>query len=87
ATAVQAFFDALTAQERVKVAEESLRIAGSGVDAAARRVTAGKVSPTEETRARVAASTARIDLRQAQAESSAALRALTAVMGVPEGTI
>jgi cobalt-zinc-cadmium efflux system outer membrane protein len=33
-----------------------------------RRVTAGKVSPTEETRARVAASTARIDLRQAQAK-------------------
>jgi len=87
AGAIQAFFDALTAQERVKVAEESLRIAGSGVEAAVRRVTAGKVSPTEETRARVAASTARIDLRQAQAERSAALRALTGVMGVPEGTI
>lgn len=87
ATAIQAFFDALTAQERVKVAEESLRIASSGVDAAVRRVTAGKVSPTEETRARVAASTARIDLRQAQAESSAALRALTAAMGVPEGAV
>jgi cobalt-zinc-cadmium efflux system outer membrane protein len=87
AGAIQAFFDALTAQERVKVAEESLRIAGSGVDAAVRRVTAGKVSPTEETRARVAAATARIDQRQAQAELSAALRALTAVMGVPDGTI
>lgn len=87
ATAIQAFFDALTAQERVKVAEESLRIAGSGVDAAVRRVTAGKVSPTEETRARVAASTARIELRQAQAESSAALRALAATMGVPDGAV
>jgi outer membrane protein, heavy metal efflux system len=87
ATAIQAFFEALTAQERVKVVEESLRIANSGADAAARRVTAGKVSPTEETRARVAASTARIDLRQAQAEASAALRALSAVMGVPEGSI
>lgn len=87
ASAIQAFFDALTAQERVKVVEESLRIANSGADAATRRVTAGKVSPTEETRARVAASTARIDLRQAQAEASAALRALTAVMGVPDGSI
>lgn len=87
AMAVQAFFDALTAQERVKVAEESLRIAGSGADAAARRVTAGKVSPTEETRARVAQATARIDLRQAEAERSAALRALAAVMGAPEGSI
>lgn len=87
AMAIQAFFDALTAQERVKVVEESLRIAGSGVDAASRRVTAGKVSPTEETRARVAASTARIDLRQAQAEASAALRALSAVLGSPDGAI
>lgn len=84
ATAIQAFFDALTAQERVKVIEESLRIAGSGLDAAVRRVTAGKVSPTEETRARVAEATARIELRQAQAERSAALRALGAVMGAPE---
>lgn len=54
ALAIQAFFDALTAQERVKVVEESLRIANSGLDAATRRVTAGKVSPTEETRARLA---------------------------------
>ena len=67
--------------------EESPRIANGGVDAAVRRVTAGKVSPTEETRARVAASTARIDLRQAQAELSASLRALSAVMGVAEGTV
>lgn len=87
ALAIQAFFDALTAQERVKVAEESLRIAASGLDAATRRVTAGKVSPTEETRARVAESSARIELRQAQAERSAALRALTAVMGVADGSI
>ncbi|TXI25398.1 MAG: TolC family protein [Roseateles sp.] len=87
ASAIQAFFEALTAQERVKVAEESLRIAGSGVDAAVRRVTAGKVSPTEETRARVAQSTARIEFRQAEAARSAALRALSAVMGVPEGSI
>lgn len=87
AQTVQAFFDALTAQERVKVAEESLRIAGSGVDAAVRRVTAGKVSPTEATRARVAQSTARIEWRQAQAERSAAGRALAALMGAPDGSI
>lgn len=87
AAAIQAFFDALIAQERVKVAEESLHIAGSGVDAAVRRVTAGKVSPTEETRARVAQSTARIELRQAEAARSAALRALSAVMGEPEAAL
>lgn len=87
ADAVQAFFDALTAQERVKVADESLRIASSGVDAAVRRVTAGKVSPTEETRARVAQSTARIELRQAQAEHAAALRALAAATGMADGAV
>ena len=87
ALTVQAFFDALTAQERLKVAQESLRIAGSGVEAAARRVTAGKVSPTEETRARVAQSSARIELRQAEAERSAALRALVALMGAADGSV
>ncbi len=87
ALTVQAFFDALTAQERVQVAEESLRIAGTGVDAAARRVTAGKVSPTEETRARVAQSGARIELRQAEAERSAALRVLAALMDAPDGSL
>lgn len=81
---VQAFFDALIAQERVKVAVESLGIAASGTAAAARRVTAGKVSPTEETRARVAEANARIELRQAQADRQAALRALNLAMGATD---
>ena len=87
AGAIQAFFDVLIAQERVKVAEESQRIATNGADAVGRRVTAGKVSPTEETRARVAQSTARIEQRLAQADLTAALKALSAVMGVPQGSI
>lgn len=84
---IRAFFDALIAQERVKVAEESLGIAASGAAAAARRVTAGKVSPTEETRARVAEAASRIELRQAQADYQSALRALSLVMGVTEGAL
>jgi len=87
ATAIQAFFDALVAQERVSVAEESLRIAEGGSAAAARRVAAGKVSPTEATRASVAQANARIELRQARADRQTALRALTAVMAVPDGTV
>lgn len=87
ASTVQAFFDALIAQERVKVAEESLVIAGNGSAAAARRVTAGKVSPTEETRARVAEAQARIELRQAQADRQAALRALGLAMGAADVTL
>ncbi|MET0333783.1 MAG: TolC family protein [Rhizobacter sp.] len=87
ASTIQAFFNALIAQERAKVAEESLGIAASGSAAAARRVTAGKVSPIEETRARVAEATTRIELRQAQAERQMALRALSLAMGVSEGSV
>lgn len=83
----QAFFEALIAEERVTVAAQSVDIAASGSAAAARRVTAGKVSPTDETRARVAEADARIDLRQAQADRQAARRALGLVMGVADGTL
>lgn len=87
ATTIQSFFEVLIAQERVQVAQQSLEIATSGAEAVVRRVTAGKVSPMEETRARVAASTARIELRQAQADLAAALRSLGAVMGDPQTAI
>jgi cobalt-zinc-cadmium efflux system outer membrane protein len=87
AVTTQAFFEALIAQERVKVAEESLKIVASGTAAAARRVTAGKVSPTEETRARVAEANVRIELRQTKADQQAALRTLALVMGVSEGSL
>jgi cobalt-zinc-cadmium efflux system outer membrane protein len=87
ASAIQAFFDTLIAQERVKVSQASLEIATSGAQAVSRRVTAGKVSPIEETRARVAESSARIELRQAEADLASALRALGAVMGEAPGAI
>ena len=87
ADVVQAFFAALVAQERVAAAEESLRIAGGGADATARRVAAGKLSPIDETRARVAQATARIEWRQAQADRLAARHALAAAVGIDEGAI
>jgi cobalt-zinc-cadmium efflux system outer membrane protein len=87
ATTIQAFFDVLIAQERVEVARESLEIAGSGASAVSRRVTAGKASPVEETRAKVAESTARIELRQSQADLRGALKALVAVMGAEPDSI
>jgi cobalt-zinc-cadmium efflux system outer membrane protein len=87
ASTILAFFEALVAQERVKVADESARIAASGSSAAARRVTAGKVSPTEETRAQVAEAHARIELRRAQVQQTAAMRELALVMGVSVGEL
>jgi cobalt-zinc-cadmium efflux system outer membrane protein len=84
---IYAFFEALITQERVRAAEESVVIAARGTAAAARRVAAGKVSPTEETRARVAEATTRIELRQAQADRQVAQRALGLVMGVAEADL
>lgn len=87
AATIQAFFEALVAQERVALARESLRVASSALSAVSRRVIAGKVAPTEETRAGVAQATARIELTQAEAERAASLHTLTALMGVPDDAV
>lgn len=76
-----AFADALIAQERVRLAEAALALARGGSEAAQRRVTAGKVSPIEETRARVAQSGVAAELAQARGELRAALHALQALLG------
>lgn len=81
ASVTAAFFGSLVAQERVRLAQASLNLARTGSQAAGKRVIAGKVSPVEETRAKVAEANVRLDLIQAQGElqtSLQELRALTA---------
>ena len=81
ASVTAAFFAALLAQERVQLAQTSLELARTGSQAAGKRVIAGKVSPVEEIRAKVAEANVRLELIQAQGElqtSLQALRALTA---------
>ncbi|WP_407605333.1 TolC family protein, partial [Pseudomonas aeruginosa] len=68
ADVVTAFFDVVAAQERYQLAQESQQLAQRVSDAAARRVIAGKVSPVEETRARVAGASSKIELNQATNE-------------------
>ncbi len=68
ATVIGAFFDVLVAQERIQQAEDLLGLAQRASQAASRRVTAGKISPVEETKARVAEASARVELNQAQRE-------------------
>jgi len=80
ADAVTAFYDVLAQQERHRLALESVALAGRAAGAAARRVAAGKVSPVEETKARVAESAVRIELMQATSDLSAA-RMRLAVLG------
>ncbi|OON62108.1 cobalt-zinc-cadmium resistance protein [Massilia sp. KIM] len=60
-----AFHELVLAAERQRLAGEMAALAARALDAAARRVQAGKVSPVDETRARIAEANARIELLQA----------------------
>lgn len=81
ALVVAAFFEALTAQERLQLAEASQALAQSVQHAAARRVLAGKVSPMEETRAKIAQAGALIEMRQAASALGLAEQRLAAFWG------
>ena len=60
------FLDVLSGQERLKLALAGQELAQKVVDAATKRVKAGKAPPIEETRANVALATANIEVEQAQ---------------------
>ena len=81
AAVTAAYFDALVAAERVRLAEASLQLASRARDAATRRVAAGKVSPIEETRSRVAEAGVRLELVQARSELKTALQNLRSAIG------
>lgn len=74
----QAFVEVLSAQERLALNEELVRLAEQVLATAAERVKAGKVSPVEETKASVALSTSRIALQRSQRELEAARKRLGA---------
>lgn len=81
ATVIATFFDVLVAQERVQQAEDLLSLAQRASQAASRRVTAGKISPMEETKALVAEASARVEVNQAQRELVTARKRLAASWG------
>ncbi len=81
AAVVAAFFDVLAAQELATLAADSVRLAQRATDVAAKRVAAGKVSPVEETRARVAEAGVRVAQTQAESELRNARRRLSALWG------
>ena len=83
ATVIAAFYDVLVAQERAALAESSLQLAQRASDAASKRVLAGKISPVEETKAKVAESAVRIERNQAQSQLTTARKRLTALWGNP----
>jgi cobalt-zinc-cadmium efflux system outer membrane protein len=77
----KAFVEALSAQERLAQTTELLRLAERVLGAVSQRVKAGKVSPVEETRARIAISTARLHIRQARSAYEAARKRLASFWG------
>lgn len=81
ATVHLAFVEVLLAQERVRLAQEAHELARRASEIVGRRVTAGKVSPVEATRARVEEGSARVEERQAQGELTSARQRLVATWG------
>ena len=77
------FLDVLAGQERLKLALASQELARKVVDAAAKRVIAGKAPPIEETRAQVALATANIEVEQAQRNLISFRKQLALLWGNP----
>jgi outer membrane protein, heavy metal efflux system len=77
------FTDILAGQARLQLAQDNSVLAQKVVDAAKKRVQAGKAPPIEETRAKVALATAKIELEQAQRDLNAFRKQLTLLWGNP----
>ncbi len=83
ASVTAAFFDVLAAQELTVLARETVKLAQRATDIASKRVIAGKVSPVEETRARVAEAGVRVSLMQAESQLKNARHRLSGFWGNP----
>ncbi len=81
AAVMVAFFDVLVAQERFLLTQGLVELSQRATSAASKRVTAGKVSPVEETKARVAEASVRVELSQASTSLKMARKRLTAIWG------
>lgn len=81
AAVMAAFYEVMSAQERLDLTKAAAELANRATAAASKRVAAGKVSPVEGTRARVAESNVRIELAQAQSELATARHRLAAIWG------
>ena len=81
ADVIDSYYGALRAQERLDLAQRSLTLAERGLVVANGRVTAGKTSPVEATRAQVQLSEIRLEFNRAQMGLSDAYRRLAASTG------
>jgi outer membrane protein, heavy metal efflux system len=81
AEVAKSFVEVLSAQDRLTLSEELARLAKEVLNAVAARVTAGKISPVEETKASVAWSISGIELERARRTVEAARKKLSATWG------
>jgi len=77
----QAFIDVLTAQQRLVLTQQTHELANQTTETTTARVQAGKVSPVEETKAKIARASVQIELMRAQKELEAARKRLAAGWG------
>ena len=77
------FFDVLVAQERLRLSAEAVQLAQRAAQVAAKRVTAGKISPVEASRAKVAEAGMRLEHVQAERALGAARKRLSALWANP----
>lgn len=83
AQVAQRFIGVLASQGRETLAGESAGLARQVADAVGKRVQSGKVSPVEETKARLALASAEVELEQTKREQISARQALGALWGEP----
>jgi cobalt-zinc-cadmium efflux system outer membrane protein len=83
ASVIDAWFAVLAAQEQLRLAQEASELAQRAAQATGRRVVAGKVSPVEETRAKVAAASVTLELLRARSTLTVARKRLAALWGNP----
>jgi cobalt-zinc-cadmium efflux system outer membrane protein len=81
AAVAKSFVEVLSAQEKLALAEEIARLAKEVLDVVSARVTAGKISPVEETKASVAWSISGIELERAKLALEGARKRLAAMWG------
>lgn len=81
ANVIAAFYTVLIAQERLTLAKSSLDIAELARDAASNRVKAGKSSPVEETKSKIAEASAKIEFNQANTQLTNSRKRLAALWG------
>lgn len=87
ADVIAAYHDVLGAGHRLALAQALTGVARKTVDVAGKRVAAGKISPIDETRARLAAVDATTAFAQATAAQAIARTRLGALIGRPSATI